>query len=200
MGALFEMKRPAVLFKGKRYRLDLAYDVVLLVQQLYEEEDLENEDKINQALKLLVRSRFRVWLLNDLERAKLLEQITREHISSKRRARTSSHTKLMDFCYDEAYIYASFRQAYGIDLAEENGRLSWRKYIDLLDGLPDKTKLKEVMRIRAMEIPAPTRTNRKEIQNIMELKSYYALPVKGGGGQDGLNLLFDTLEKGAKRV
>ena len=87
MGALFEMKRPAVLFKGKRYRLDLAYDVVLLVQKLYEEEDLDNEDKINQALKLLVRSRFRVWLLNDLERAKLLEQITREHISSKRRTR-----------------------------------------------------------------------------------------------------------------
>lgn len=200
MGALFEMKSPTVLFKGKRYRLDLAYDVVLLVQQLYEEENLDNEDKINQALKLLVRDRFRVWLLNDLERAQLLEEITREHISSKRRTRTSSHQKLMDFHYDEAYIYASFRQAYGIDLAEESGKMSWRKYIDLLDGLPDKTKLKEVMRIRAMEIPAPTRTNRKEIQNIMELKSYYALPVKGGGGQDGLNLLFDTLERMANRV
>ncbi len=191
---------PVMIFKGKRYRLDLAYDTVLLVQQLYEEEELENEDKLNQALALLVRNRFKVWLLNDFERAQLLEEITRVHISAKKRTRASSHQKLMDFHYDDAYIYASFRQAYGIDLIEERGKLPWRKYIDLLDGLPDKTKLKEVMRIRAMEIPTPTRTNQKEIQNIIELKSYYALPVKGGGGQDGLNLLFNTLEKGAKRI
>ncbi len=56
------------------------------------------------------------------------------------------------------------------------------------------------MRIRAMELPEPTRTNRKEIQNILRLKSYYALPVSGGGGKDGLNLLFETLEKGARKI
>ena len=38
-----------------------------------------------------------------------------------------------------------------------------------------------------------------QIQQINELKSYYALQVRGGGGQDGLDLLFRTLEGMAKQ-
>lgn len=200
MSLLMGERVPEVRFKGKRYRLNLSYDTVLLVQLLYCDDRLDNGDKINQALKLLVKSSFKVWILGDFDRAKLLEEVTKTYITAKRRPQVSGNPKLMDFRYDGDYIYASFRQAYGLDLERECGRLSWRKFIDLLDGLPDKTKMKEVMRIRAMEIPEPTGTNRKEIQNIMQLKSYYALPVSGGGGQEGLNRLFETLEKGAKRI
>ena len=32
----------------------------------------------------------------------------------------------------------------------------------------------------------------------MELKAYYALPVEGGGGQNGLNALFSALEAQAE--
>ena len=51
------------------------------------------------------------------------------------------------------------------------------------------------MRIRTMDIPRFTGKNSKQIQEIQELKSYYALPVKGGGGQEGLDALFSTLER-----
>ena len=51
------------------------------------------------------------------------------------------------------------------------------------------------MRIRAMDVPEPTKYNQKERQNIMELKAYYALPIKGVGGQKGLDMLFSTLEE-----
>lgn len=54
------------------------------------------------------------------------------------------------------------------------------------------------MHIREMEIPQFNGKNQKQIQEIQELKSYYALPVKGGGGQGGLDLLFSTLEGMAK--
>lgn len=46
-----------------------------------------------------------------------------------------------------------------------------------------------------MDIPKFTGKNGKQIQEIQELKSYYALPVKGGGGQQGLDALFSTLER-----
>lgn len=200
MSLLMGERAPEVWFKGKHYTLNLSYDTVLLVQQLYGDERLDNGDKITQALKLMVKSRFKVWLLGDIDRAKLLEEITKKHIAPTRRVQSAGGPKLMDFRYDGGYIYASFQQAYGLDLTAECGRMSWQKFIDLLDGLPDKTKIKEVMRIRAMELPEPTRTNRKEIQNILRLKSYYALPVSGGGGKDGLNLLFETLEKGARKI
>lgn len=51
------------------------------------------------------------------------------------------------------------------------------------------------MRIRNMEIPVYNGKNGKEIREIQELKSFYALPVRGGGGKNGLDALFFALEK-----
>lgn len=102
--------------------------------------------------------------------------------------------KLFDFEEDGEYIYASFMQDYGIDLVDMQGKLPWQRFIALFQGLSDNTKIKEVMRIRGMEIPEPTKTNRKEIQNLMELKTYYALGYKEDNGKEGLERLFATLE------
>lgn len=73
--------------------------------------------------------------------------------------------------------------------------LDWKKFISLFHGLSEQTKIREVMRIRSMEVPKFTGKNGKQIQEIQDLKSYYALPVKGGGGQAGLDALFSTLER-----
>ena len=194
MGALLDYSGNSVNYNGKRYRVNVSYDTVLLVQRMYGEEMLDAGDKICMALKLLVRAPFKVWLLSDLEKAELLGVVMREKIQLPPRPVVGRPQKLMDFEADSDYIYASFKQAYGMDLIKERGRLTWRRFCDLLDGLPEKTKLKEVMRIRAMDVPEPTRYNQKERQNILELKAYYALPVSGSGGQAGLDRLFSTLE------
>lgn len=183
-----------VEYKGRKFRIRASFDVVLLLQRLYQEENLEPVDKINQALKMLTRDPIRVWCLTELEKAELLQKITDEKIKLPPRPKVGKQQKLMDFEADAEYIYASFRQAYGMNLVKEKGRLQWQRFCDLLDGLPEGTKLREVMKIRAMDIPDPTKYNQKERQSIMELKSYYALPVKGGGGQDGLDMLFSALE------
>lgn len=194
MGILFDYSKDVVIFKGKRYRVNVAFDNVLLVYKLYEEEILEPSDKIKQALKMLTRNPFKVWLLSDLEKVELLDQITKEKINLSKRPQIGQSKKLMDFEADSDYIYASFKQAYGMDLIKERGKLEWKNFCKLLDGLPDKTKFKEVMRIRAMDVPEPTKYNQKERQNIMELKAYYALPVKGTSRGNGLDMLFATLE------
>ena len=79
------------------------------------------------------------------------------------------------------------------------GKLHWKKFISLFQGLSEQTKIREVIRIRNMDIPKFTGKNSKQIQEIQELKSYYALPVKGGGGQQGLDALFSTLERMAAK-
>ena len=106
---------------------------------------------------------------------------------------------VLDFERDGDYIYASFMQAYQIDLIDEQGKLPWKKFLYLFNGLPADTKIKQIMRIRQMPVPEYNGKNSKEIQEINEMKSYYALPVQGGGGQSGLDLLFHTLEGMAKR-
>lgn len=195
MGILFDYSKDVVIFKGKRYRVNVTFDNVLLVYKLYEEELLEPSDKILQALKMLTRNPFKVWLLSDLEKVELLEYITKEKINLPKRPQIGQSKKLMDFEADSDYIYASFKQAYGMDLIKERGKLGWKNFCKLLDGLPDKTKLKEVMRIRAMDVPEPTKYNQKERQNIMELKAYYALPATGTKEGNGLDMLFTTLER-----
>lgn len=76
--------------------------------------------------------------------------------------------------YDGEYIFSSFMQAYHIDLIEAQGSLHWQKFNALLSGLPDGTKLVEVMKIRAWK---PQKgESAKEKRRMQELQEQYALP------------------------
>ena len=193
MGFLTEPIETIVRLGNRKYRVNAAFNVVLDVQRLYKE-DLPDEVKIEQALRMLVENRFRVWCLSMKGKSELLQEIVKQHIDLPHRPPSKSNQRLIDFELDGEYIFASFYQDYGIDLEKEQGLLHWKKFIALFQGLSYKTKIKEIMRIRGMDIPDPTKYNQKERQNIIELKSYYALPVEGGGGQEGLDALFCALE------
>lgn len=185
-----------VVYLGRcKFKVNPAFDVVLRIQRLFREKNIDDELKTKQALKMLVRNRFKLKLLTFKEKQTLLNLIFKDCINTKTRPPTRQNTTVLDFDYDAEYIYASFMLDYNIDLTEACGRLSWRKFIALFEGLSEKTKIREVMRIRSMEIPQYNGHNQKQIQEIQELKSYYALPVRGGGGQQGLNALFSTLER-----
>lgn len=172
-----------------------AFDIVLEVQKLFSEEELNYYDKVNQALDMFVRNTWNLKFFTVEEKVRLLEEINKKYISVKKRPQTKkSIVPILDFEEDGDYIYASFMQDYHIDLIDEQGKLPWKKFLFLFNGLSADTKIKQVMRIRDMEVPQYNGKNLKQIQEIQELKSHYALPVKGGGGQSGLDLLFSTLE------
>lgn len=79
-----------------------------------------------------------------------------------------------DIRYDGDYIYASFLQAYGIDLFDVQGELHWRKFNALLSGLPEGTKLMEVIKIRKWK---PQKGDSSEYKEEMRrLQKDYALP------------------------
>lgn len=185
-----------VVWLGRcKFKVNPAFDVVLKIQKLYREKTLDNDVKIDQALKMLVKSRFKLALLTFDEKSELLELIYKECINTKTRPRIVQKAPVFDFEYDFEYIYSSFMLDYKIDLIDMQSKLSWKKFIALFEGLSESTKIREVMRIRSMETPQYNGHNQKQIQEIQELKSYYALPVQGGGGQQGLNALFSALER-----
>lgn len=79
-----------------------------------------------------------------------------------------------DIRYDGDYIYSSFLQAYGIDLFDVQGKLHWRKFNALLSGLPEGTKLMEVIKIRKWK---PQKGDSAEYKEEMRrLQKDYALP------------------------
>lgn len=200
MGILSEPFSDFVNYKGKRYRTNAAYDTVLLVQRMYKDPELENADIIEIALENLLAQDYRIQGKNQQWKAGQLEAIMKSQIELPQKPSAGAQKRLVDFELDGEYIYASFLQDYGLDLIEQKGKLHWKKFIWLFQGLSEKTKIKEIMRIRGTEEPRPNQYNQKEIQRIRELQSYYALPVEGGGGQDGLNRLFHALEAQAVKV
>ena len=200
MGVLTDIPCNKVITDKSKFVINPAYDTVLEVQKLYKEDTLTEFEKIDQALKMLVRNKWNLRLLNPEEKQKLLSVITKRYVEVEKRPQIKkSPFPVLDFEKDGDYIYASFMQAYKIDLIEEQGRLPWKKFLYLFNGLPADTKIKQIMRIRQMPVPEYNGKNSKEIQEINEMKSYYTLPVEGRGGQSGLDLLFHTLEGMAKR-
>ena len=199
MGFLTDYEEDAVVYDGKRYTLDLAYDSVLNVKRMYQDSKLEEVTKLEAALEILLDPPGQASRLSLKSAGELLEIIFEEKIIEKpRNVVPSSPVRLVDFELDGEYIYASFLQDYGIDLIEQQGKMGWKKFLALFDGLSEKTKMREVMKIRGMELPRPNRFNQKEIQRLQELKAYYALPVRGNGGKEGLDRLWGVLERMAK--
>ena len=58
-----------------------------------------------------------------------------------------SSEPILDYLIDSEYIYASFMAEYGIDLISAD--LHWHQFKALLIGLPDESKIKEIMGMRS---------------------------------------------------
>ena len=135
--------------------------------------------------------------------SRVLQQLMDEVIAPpQRRLSTQKQPKkCVDFSFDAEEIYSSFRQAYGIDLIQERGRLHWCAFLAMFHGLPEDSPVKQIMHIRSEDIPAPNKHNAEYIRRLTELKTLYALPNKdnaqaqNGGGWDGLfNMLLAQAE------
>ena len=100
-------------------------------------------------------------LLNELEKFQVAVKImTGEHI-------TDALTFLTE--EDASDIYASFRMAYGINLFEEQGKMTWQEFSALLNGMPDNTPVARLIQIRDWKPkphdPAEYKANMRKLQN-----------------------------------
>lgn len=182
-----------------RYRLNLSFDRVLRVLALLEEAELDDAEKVDLALRLLVMNKRKLLRLNPVQKMELYEGILRDCISDHPRSTASQEPKCFDFAQDADAIYSSFQMDYGIDLHKEIGRMHWRTFTALFNGLSERTKMREIMSIRRRPFPEPTKYNQETIRNLMELKSFYALRSPDGNDyQRGLSELYGMLEKQVK--
>lgn len=195
MGFLTDIPVTQINTRKAKVTVSSSFDTVLEIQKLFRDESLTEIDKLNTSLNMLVANNWNIKLFSVEEKVELLNEIYKQCINAKKRpSARKSPMPVLGFEEDGEYIYASFMQDYGIDLIDMQGKLSWRKFLALFDGLSDRTKIKKVMKIRSMETPAFNGKNQKQIQEVLELKSYYALPVRGGGEWHGLDSLFSALE------
>jgi len=178
---------------GKVYKVDLSFDNVLRFFDMLQDEDIHNVDKILLGINILLGVSF---LCSLEESYAIFNQLKSDFLKNEEVVKRDRQGNLLptkkikqnySFTYDAAYIYASFMQAYGIDLLKEQGSLHWTKFKALLEGLPENTKFRQVIDIRTREMPKGKYAQR-ERKALRELKRLYALPgsddEEEGEGED----------------
>lgn len=189
-------------FNGKRLKLNLSFDKVLKIYSLFKEDLLSDADKLDWALEMLIENYNKIKYLGYEKKLELFEIIS-NYITPKSKKVKDDGVKTVDVIQDANYIYASFLMDYNIDLVDMQGKLDWRKFIALFQGLSDRTKIKEVMSIRSRKIPTRTKYNGEEIEALQEAKAFYALEISEEEGkenfQKGLNKLGGLLENMARK-
>lgn len=166
-------------FCDETYPIDLAFDNVLDVFDVLRDSSLFKTQKVDLIIELLVGQTN----LNIVEKIEMWEYIHNEFISLGENTKPKTDelgnvlpvkpNKSLDIVLDAKYIYASFRQI-GINLFEEQGKLTWQEFQALLESLPDDTIMQRIIQIRNWE---PQKgMDAKEKKKMRELKRKYALP------------------------
>lgn len=182
MFRLYEKLPDSVQLGDTEYRLDLAFDVVLLAFEALQDKDMTEDDRLETFLKLTVVDDLpapEAWLtlfemiLDLLDGSKNTPKrydVNGDPIEVKAKAMKPD----FDFDQDSQAIYASFWQAYRIDLIEQQGKLHWYSFQALLNGLPEDTVFSRIREIRRAKLEDIKDKNQK--REMRKLKRQVALP------------------------
>lgn len=156
-------------YNGKKYKLNLAFDNIINIFDLFKTDILVGSEITQFVLEMLIVNPIGVGY-------DAVDKIFNDYINIAKKSNDNS-MRVLDYKQDGMYIYSSFMSDYGIDLFEQQGKLHWWKFVSLLGGLSEKSKMREIMSIRSRPLPEQNKYNQKEIANLIELKQYYALDI-----------------------
>ena len=106
---------------------------------------------------------------------------------------TKSREPVFSYAQDHAYVVAGFRQAYGMSL-EDIHKTHWWEFQALLSGLPEGTRLSQIMRIRSMDIDP--KASPAEKLSIQKAKSLVRIRKRKRKGESGFDIISRGLIEG----
>ena len=106
---------------------------------------------------------------------------------------TKSREPVFSYSQDHAYVVAAFRQGYGMSL-EDIHKTHWWEFQALLSGLPEGTRLSQIMRIRSMDIDP--KASPAEKLRIQKAKSLVRIKKRKRKGESGFDIISRGLIEG----
>lgn len=182
MFSLARKLQNSIDYNGVTYKLNLAFDNVLLVFDVLKDENIDDLFKVDVVMDLLLTQP------HELEDEQMVELYTlimetvilqgkkeevKRDLAGNVIEEDEDDKKLYSLEEDAQYIYASFLYDYQIDLIDQQGKMHWFKFNALLASLSDDTMFKRVIDIRQRK-PNKHMTG-EEKSNLMKLKQLYAL-------------------------
>jgi len=168
---------------GTIYSVNMAFDNVMKLFKILENPILTDHDKVQQGIYQLLGVELELELEDQVQ---VFHYLMNQFVNQGKKAETAvdldgnlmpikKQAPTQDLKHDASYIYNSFRQAYHINLFEEQGKLDWREFLSLLRGLPEDTEYKKVLDIRTRPYQKGKGTGEAN-RKLKEAKRLYALP------------------------
>lgn len=171
---------------GRSYAVDHSFDLVLDVFEMFDSDVMNDLEKMRTAILMLTDE-----AVDNPEEIVAVWSYIDEHFLRAKKERVvydrngnpmpvvkneDDDIRLIDFEVDAMDIYASFMQAYNINLFEAQGRLTWIEFVALLNGLPTDTSLSRIVQIRSWK---PSKNDSSEYRSEMRrLQMKYNLDGK----------------------
>lgn len=162
---------------GKFYNINSDFRISILFELLMQDEDIEDELKITQALKLYFPK---------IPPLKYIEETInaimwfygcgneKEELNKRIKTTSTDLEQAYSFEYDNAYIYDAFMSQYKIDLSTIVN-LHWWKFRALFEGLTEENMIVKIMNYRTMDL---SKMDKIEREFYKEKKEFFKLPKK----------------------
>ncbi|WP_163255745.1 Gp15 family bacteriophage protein [Bacillus tropicus] len=191
MFKLTDRNRDIYEWSGVPIELNLSFDNVLKLMELFDDPTIPKQIKPVIALNMLVVENLLLTQLDEKQKEKLFLNVFKDKLgidlslSGKRNEITKSNDDnnshlpnipVVNFTIDAERIYASFLFDYGINLFEKQGEMQWDEFLALFNNLSEKSPMKIAMHYRTCEIPKKDKNNADERKRIKKMKELYELP------------------------
>jgi len=191
MFKLTDRNRDIYEWSGVSIELNLSFDNVLKLTELFDDPDIPKQIKPVIALNMLIVDNMLLTHLDENQKEQLFLNVFKDKLgidfsSTGKKNETlkvndDNEESLPDipvfnFTIDAERIYASFLFDYGINLFEQQGKMQWDEFKALFDNLSEKSPMKTAIHYRTCEIPKKDKNNAEERKRIKKMKELYELP------------------------
>ncbi|HDR8199938.1 TPA: hypothetical protein QC291_001579 [Bacillus cereus] len=191
MFKLTDRNRDIYEWSGVSIELNLSFDNILKLTELFDDQDIPKQIKPVIALNMLIVDNMLLTHLDENQKEQLFLNVFKDKLgidfsSTDKKNETlkvnnGNEKSLPDipvfnFTIDAERIYASFLFDYGINLFEQQGKMQWDEFKALFDNLSEKSPMKTAIHYRTCEIPKKDKNNAEERKRIKKMKELYELP------------------------
>ncbi|HDR7242606.1 TPA: hypothetical protein QCW90_003297 [Bacillus mobilis] len=192
MFKLTDRNRDVYTWAGVDIELNLSFDNILKVMELFDDTTVADRAKPNIALMMLIVDHRILEQLDWHRKEQLIIDVFKDKLNidlssdKKKNEMTEAignegdeqppEIPIVNFTLDADMIFASFLFDYNINLFEQQGKLQWSEFLALFNNLSEKAPMKIAIHYRTCEIPKKDKHNSDERKRIKKMKEHYELP------------------------
>ncbi|MDC2867560.1 Gp15 family bacteriophage protein [Bacillus sp. BP-3] len=168
-------------WNGVRFELNLSFDNVLLLFDLFVDKSIPIRLQLDIALNMLVVDKVVLSQLDEDVQFQLVVDILKDKLDidllADKKEEKEPKIPVYDFTVDSERIFSSFLFDYKINLFEQQGKMKWNEFIALFRNLSDKSPMGIAIHYRTCEVPKKDKHNDDERKHIKKMKEKYELPA-----------------------